>query len=94
MGERLLNGLVSLQNMGRGCISIRQNRDKGFHSEVWQEAHSVMFFQGRLKFCRVDGSVENTANAPSVLVAYSKCDTESLRVALDEGTLKGKLVIL
>jgi len=94
-GRETFKWLSKLAGHGQGvALVFARTETKGFHSEVWQKAHSVMFFQGRLKFCRVDGSVENTANAPSVLVAYSKCDTESLRVALDEGTLKGKLVIL
>lgn len=62
----------------------------GFHSEIWQKAHSVFFFKGRLKFYHVDGKRGDCANAPSCLVSYSPEDTQ----IISNSGLKGKLVYL
>ena len=34
--------------------------------------------RGRIKFCHEDGSPAGTANAPSILVAYSEKDAQAL----------------
>lgn len=62
----------------------------GFHRWVWQEANSVFFFKGRLKFHRVDGTPGQNANAPSCLVSYTDFDTSMLEIS----GLAGKLVRL
>jgi len=63
----------------------------GFHSEVWDKAHSVFFFKGRLKFHYVTGERGDASNAPSCLVSYSPKDTEYLNKFT---YMQGKLIKL
>lgn len=84
-----INKLASHEGGGIALIFAR-TETIGFHSEIFDKAHSIFFFKGRLKFHRVDGSVANTANAPSCLVSYSKYDSE--RIACSG--LAGKQVYL
>jgi len=51
-------------------------------------------FKGRLKFYKVDGTEEDSANAPSCLVSYNWINTRFIEEAIKEGKIKGKLVIL
>lgn len=90
-GTETFKWLSRLADHGSGTALIfARTETKGFHATIWGRAHSVFFFEGRLKFCRVTGEVGGTANAPSCLVAYSEYDTVRIR----ESGLKGKLVIL
>mgnify|MGYP000330210482 CR=1 FL=1 len=90
-GRETFKWLNKLANHGRGIALIfARTETLGFHSEVWEKAHSVFFFKGRLKFCKVTGVEGGTANAPSCLISYSAEDTSSI---LESG-LKGKLVVL
>ena len=66
----------------------------GFHEHIWEKAHSVFFFKGRLKFYHVTGEQGGTANAPSCLVSYSNADTDAIEKAQTQGTIKGKTVRL
>ena len=87
-----LNRLSSWQN-GIALIFAR-TETKGFHTLVWQKAHSVFFFAGRIRFYTVEGSQSQNANAPSCLVSYSQADTDKIQTAIDSKQLTGKLVIL
>jgi hypothetical protein len=51
----------------------------GFFEQVWERADAIFFFKGRLKFCYVDGTEGNTANAPSCLIAYGVNNVQVLR---------------
>lgn len=62
----------------------------GFHAWIWDRAHAVFFFAGRLKFYHVTGTEGDTANAPSCLISYSAEDTAAIRAA----GLRGKLIIV
>ena len=94
-GRETFKWLEKLAKHGNGIALIfARTETKGFHSEVWSKANSIFFFKGRLKFCRVDGSSDNTANAPSCLVSYSQVDTEIIRMASYCNQINGKLVEL
>ena len=62
----------------------------GFHRYVWDRAHAVFFFKGRISFLMVDGKSSKSAPAPSCLIAYTARDTSAL---LHCG-LKGRFVRL
>lgn len=83
-----LNRLAS-HNNGIALIFAR-TETKGFHSEVWEKADAIFFFKGRLKFHKIDGSIQDTANAPSCLIAYGTNNV----TALKHCGLNGKLIIL
>jgi len=51
-------------------LTFARTETKGFHSEVWEKADALFFFEGRLAFHYVDGRKGDVANAPSVLIAY------------------------
>jgi hypothetical protein len=87
--------LAKLSEHGAGtALVFARTETKGFHSEVWDKAHSVFFFKGRIAFHYVTGEVKNTANAPSCLVSYSKYDTECIVKAVVDKLINGKLVTL
>lgn len=90
-GKETFKWLNKLAAHGNGVALIfARTETKGFHAEIFEKAHSVFFFKGRLAFCKIDGSVGNTANAPSCLVAYGENNTK----IIEQSGLKGKLVIL
>lgn len=62
----------------------------GFHKTVWNKAHSVFFFKGRIHFYSVLGVRGQPANAPSCLVSYSENDTS----IIENSGLSGRIVIL
>lgn len=66
----------------------------GFHKEIWNKAHSIFFFKGRLKFHYVDGKQGDSANAPSCLVSYSEFDSNAISVALNDGAIVGKQIYI
>lgn len=37
------------------ALIFARTETKGFHTEIWEKAHSVFFFQGRIKFYHVTG---------------------------------------
>jgi len=90
-GKETFKWLSKLASHGNGIALIfARTETKGFHSEVWEKADAVFFFKGRLKFCYVDGTEADPANAPSCLIAYG---TENV-AALDQCDFTGKLVRL
>lgn len=90
-GRETFKWLGKLSKTKRGVALIfARTETKGFHREVWGKAHSVFFFEGRLRFYKECGEQGGTANAPSCLVTYSPQDTESI----ENSGLKGRLVKL
>lgn len=77
---------------GQGTALIfARTETESFHLHVWGAASGVLFLQGRLHFCRADGSpAPNNAGAPSVLVAYGNTDLDILAAA----PIDGKLIAL
>lgn len=72
------------------ALIFARTETKGFHRSIWDKAHSVFFFDHRLRFYHVDGRKGGTANAPSCLVSYTEKDT----LAIKDSGLKGRLVLL
>lgn len=90
-GRETFTWLRKLADHGSGIALIfARTETVGFHEQVWNRADSVFFFKGRLRFHKVCGTEADTANAPSVLVSYSKEDTAILAAA----GLSGRLVHL
>ena len=94
-GRDTFKWLNKLANHGNGTALIFARTETiGFHKEIWNKAHSIFFFKGRLKFHFVSGEQGGTANAPSCLVSYSEYDTEQIIKAWYTKEIKGRLVVL
>lgn len=92
-GRKTFAWLNKLAKHGSGIALIfARTETKGFHAEIWNKAHSVFFFEGRLTFRRSDGSKDQPANAPSCLVSYSRADSCAIHQALIAGKIKGRLL--
>ncbi len=76
------------------ALIFARTETRGFHRTIWDKAHSVFFFKGRLKFFHVTGQRGGTANAPSCLVSYSEADTSVIMRAQDRGEIQGRLCLL
>ena len=88
-GKKTFEWLAKLAGHKKGIALIfARTETKGFHREIWEKAHSVFFFKGRLRFCYITGEQKNTANAPSCLVSYSPDDTRYIK----NSGLTGKIV--
>jgi hypothetical protein len=74
---------------GVGLIFARTDT-RGFHEQIFKRAHSLFFFEGRLKFCDVAGVEGDAPNAGSLLVSYSETDSQ----AISSGMFRGKQVFL
>ena len=94
-GRETFKWLNKLAEHGTGTALIfARTETKGFHAEIWEKAHAVFFFKGRIKFCYVDGREGDSANAPSCLVSYSPEDTRQIEWAVFLESIEGKLVRL
>lgn len=84
------------EHPGGGIALIFARTDtKGFHREVFEKAHSIFFFEGRISFHHLSGeSSGDRANAGSVLVSYNKDDSYLINEAIKLGNLTGKHVFL
>lgn len=92
-GRETFKWLAKLAEHKQGIALIfARTETKGFHAEIWQKAHSIFFFEGRLMFRRGDGSKADVANAPSCLVSYSTEDTNAIKTAVEQKRIKGRLV--
>ncbi len=76
------------------ALIFARTETRGFHREIWDKAHAVFFFRGRLRFFHVTGQRGGTANAPSCLVSYSEADTTAIIQAQVRGDLSGRLCVL
>lgn len=72
------------------ALIFARTETKGFHRSIWEKAHSVFFFEGRLCFYHISGQKGGTANAPSCLISYDDDNTQAI---LTSG-LKGRSVLL
>lgn len=61
---------LAIHSSGGIALVFARTDTKGFHKTVFEKASAILFFKGRLKFHHVDGSVSQTATAPSCLIAY------------------------
>ena len=60
------------------ALIFARTETKAFQKFVFPYADSFLFLAGRIKFHKIDGSVGNSANAPSILVAYDEYNSEKL----------------
>jgi len=76
-----LKKMAKHKDNGGGIAFIFGRTDtKVWHEWVFPFADSLLFVAGRVKFYNGDGTIgAAAANAPSVLVAYTKRDTEFLK---------------
>lgn len=69
---------MAFHNNGIALIFAR-TETKMFFDTVWNNAHSILFVQGRLFFHTVDGKrAKYSGGAPSVLISYGEENTDSL----------------
>lgn len=84
---------LSRHKGGGLALIFARTETRGFHEVVWDRADALYFFKGRLAFHRVDGSRGNAANAPSVLVSYTREDSFRIQAAfLRQAGFPGKLI--
>jgi len=76
------------------ALIFARTETKGFHEHIFNKARSLLFFKGRIQFYTIDGVKAQNANAPSVLVSYSDYDSNMIDLAVKNGTIKGKHVVL
>ena len=80
-----------LKNHGNGIsLMFARTETKGWHSHIWNDADSILFLKGRVKFIKSDFKTTGSSTAPSVLIAYGKNNTEALKNC----GLAGKLIHL
>ena len=90
-GKETFKWLGKLADHGDGIALIfARTETKGFHRQVWDRSHAVLFIEGRLAFHRVDGTVGDVANAPSCLIAYGCANATRLMFS----GIPGKTVVL
>jgi len=73
-GKHAEHWLAKCANHGN-CLALVMARTetKWFHRTIWNEAHAIFFFKGRLYFYHVDGTkAKGNCGAPSCLVAYGR----------------------
>lgn len=80
-----------LKNHGNGIsLMFCRCETKGWFNHVWNDADSILFIKGRIKFIKSDFSGSGSSTAPSVLIAYGANNTE----ALEKCGIEGKLIKL
>lgn len=82
---------------GNNLLLIFSRTDtRAFHRHVWEHPNTtaVFFFEGRLRFHRVDGKQGGSAGAASVIVAYGDTAKNRLVAAVERGALLGRVVLL
>ena len=90
--DRSAEFLNKLKKHGNGiALVFARTETQLFFKEVWNDAHAILFLEGRLTFWHVNGT-KAVANgeAPSVLIAYGEGAAESL----ERCDIKGKFVYL
>lgn len=84
--------MARLADHGNGIALIfARTETKMFFESIWPIANALLFLEGRLSFCHHTGKIANqTAGAPSVLIAYGEDNAKSLK----ESGLSGRYVDL
>lgn len=89
--------LAKAAEHGNGLVLLfARTETQMFHANVWRHpnATAVLFFEGRLRFARADGTEAGSAGAPSALIAYGSRACEALVAALQSGRVRGHIVLL
>lgn len=82
---------------GNGLALVFARTDtKMFHASVWRHpnATALFFFEGRLRFAKVDGTEVGSAGAPSVMIAYGMKAYHALMRVARAGLVRGHLILL
>lgn len=85
--------LARMADHGQGTALIfARTETEAFHRHVWEQAHGLLFLEGRLTFRLPDGGAplgrdgrQQNAGAPSVLCAYGQDDLDRLAAAELDG---------
>lgn len=81
---------MALHNNGIALIYARTDT-KALHKYMFPFAESILFIEGRIKFCYPDGTQSKTAgNAPSILIGYNEYNSEMI----DKSKIKGHHIYL
>jgi hypothetical protein len=93
-GRETFKWLAKLAEHKSGVALIfARTETAGFHKEIWEKAHGVFFFKGRLSFgVSGTGELKDRCNAPSCLVSYSHTDSTAIHLALISKKLSGRLL--
>ena len=73
--------LRRMSEHGNGiALTFARTETKWFFETIWNKADALLFLEGRIHFCHIDGSVAKAnAGAPSVLIAYGKENSQILK---------------
>lgn len=72
------------------ALLFARTETRSFVENVWGCATGIVFFHGRLHFCKPDGSrAVGNAGGPSCLVSYGIADGHRLHRAVDDGLIRG-----
>jgi len=91
-GRAMTPWLEKMANYDGGGVALvfARTETRNFQELIFPYADAILFLRGRLAFHRPDGSQAQTAQAPSVLIAYGEQEID----ALEKSGLDGKLVRL
>jgi len=80
-GRETSKWLKKMAEHGNGIALIFARTETGnFFNYIWPKATAIMFLKGRLTFYNVDGTKpENSAGAPSCLIAYGENNAKILK---------------
>jgi hypothetical protein len=79
-GTQTQKWMRKLAEHGNGiALTFARTETKMFFKQIWDVADAVLFIRGRLRFHHVTGELaDNSAGAPSVLVAYGESNARIL----------------
>ena len=91
-GNKTEDWLRRMSAHGNGIVLIFARTETGmFFRHVWIHADAILFIRGRLKFFNIDGTMaDNSAGAPSCLIAYGEQNVQALLLS----NIEGKVVYL
>jgi hypothetical protein len=91
-GRKVNAWMEKMDSHGTGTALIFARTETAFFFDsIWNSAHAIFFFKGRLHCHYVDGTrAKANAGAPSALVAYGRDDADMLEAS----GLDGKFILL
>lgn len=80
-GREAIKFMARMAEHGNGiALTFARTETTMFQEHIWGKADGILFLRGRLSFCDYKGKPsENSAGAPSVLIAYGSDNVERLR---------------
>jgi hypothetical protein len=69
-GRQTARWLAKLADHGDGLALVFARTDTRWFQRITAEASALCFLDGRLRFCRPDGTAGDTAPSPSLLIAF------------------------